>query len=198
MGKSCNNGKNNPRFKDLTGKIFGQLKVLNYIQLQVNNNKVWKWECKCTCGTITYARTRDFFKEKPVQSCLSCGYKRMAKTNTLPNNESLKKRIFRNYKRGAKNRNYEFKLLYEEFIKLIVGNCFYCGNAPQVLIGELSYTKESFKRNGIDRVDNTKGYTLDNSVSCCKQCNKAKMEMSYKEFTDFIKRIYKHLKLKEI
>lgn len=28
--------------------------------------------------------------------------------------------------------------------------------------------------NGIDRLDNTKGYTPENSVACCKHCNSLK------------------------
>ena len=38
------------------------------------------------------------------------------------------------------------------------------------------------KCNGVDRVDNTKGYSVDNSVPCCKFCNTAKHTMSEGDF----------------
>ena len=48
-----------------------------------------------------------------------------------------------------------------------------------------------FIYNGIDRKNNGKGYTEDNIVSCCKQCNFAKRNMSYKEFKFWINKLVK-------
>jgi hypothetical protein len=36
--------------------------------------------------------------------------------------------------------------------------------------------------NGIDRVDNTKGYSVDNCVPCCRRCNVAKADMTPDQF----------------
>lgn len=44
---------------------------------------------------------------------------------------------------------------------------------------------------GLDRVNNSKGYTLDNVVSCCFECNRSKNSISL----DWIASAY--LKLKE-
>ena len=49
-----------------------------------------------------------------------------------------------------------------------------------------------YKYNGIDRVDNKIGYELDNCVSCCIKCNKAKSYFGQDEFLNHIKKIYKH------
>lgn len=48
------------------------------------------------------------------------------------------------------------------------------------------------KINGIDRIDSEVGYTKENTVPCCKYCNTAKNTMSYNEFIEWIKRVYKH------
>lgn len=49
--------------------------------------------------------------------------------------------------------------------------------------------------NGIDRVDNTKGYEETNVVPCCTVCNRAKMAHTQEEFFDRVRRIYeKHLR----
>lgn len=69
-------------------------------------------------------------------------------------------------------------------------DCFYCGNHPNYFT---RYKKNgSYKYNGIDRVDNTKGYIIDNVVPCCWECNTMKMSLSIDEFVDRITRVYKN------
>ena len=46
--------------------------------------------------------------------------------------------------------------------------------------------------NGIDRVDSTMGYAIDNCVPCCKTCNIAKHTMTTIEFAGWINRAYQH------
>ena len=46
--------------------------------------------------------------------------------------------------------------------------CFYCNTDIQTI--------------GLDRVDNFKGYTIDNIVSCCTDCNTMKMSKNKNEF----------------
>lgn len=190
-----NRGENHPRFKDLRGKRFGSILVQDYVLCRMPSGKnKWKWECLCDCGTTMYPETKSLLKNPPVTSCVKCGYKRMAKTSTLKDNQSLKNRLFRHQKRGATIRNYSWELSFDQFIKLILQNCTYCGREPQVNKGEEQYFVDGvFKRNGIDRVDNSKGYTLSNSVPCCSTCNKMKLTLSKEEFFGAIKACYAHL-----
>jgi 5-methylcytosine-specific restriction endonuclease McrA len=44
----------------------------------------------------------------------------------------------------------------------------------------------------IDRIDNNKGYEIENVTSCCKRCNNAKGQSSVDEFLDWIKQISKN------
>ena len=48
-------------------------------------------------------------------------------------------------------------------------------------------------RNGIDRIDSSKGYSVDNCVPCCAKCNYAKHDLSIDDFKNHIEKIYKHL-----
>jgi hypothetical protein len=73
-----------------------------------------------------------------------------------------KARYYKAYINGAIKRNYEFTLNFEEFCELVVQPCYYC-----------HYFKDS-ETNGIDRVDNSKGYTKENTVPCCENCNMIK------------------------
>jgi 5-methylcytosine-specific restriction endonuclease McrA len=46
--------------------------------------------------------------------------------------------------------------------------------------------------NGIDRIDNERGYLPDNAVPCCKRCNQAKADMAIDEFKGWLSDIMKH------
>ena len=52
--------------------------------------------------------------------------------------------------------------------------------------------------NGIDRVDNNRGYEIENVVPCCTSCNSAKMDLSKEDFLCRIKRCYDNLFLKKL
>jgi hypothetical protein len=190
-----NQGKNHPKFVDLTGRQFGELKILDYVLVQEGKQTVWKWKCVCSCGEYTNTRTKDFLKQKPVQSCARCGRKRMGKTNTLTDNLSLKNRLFRRYKRGASNRGYSFKLDFGQVMEITSQNCHYCNQEPQEFESDSSQNKTSvpFLRNGIDRKDNTLGYEEDNVLPCCRICNRMKMDLPYSQFIEFISKCYHHL-----
>lgn len=74
-----------------------------------------------------------------------------------------------NYKRRAKCSGLDFHLSDEQAIRLLKGNCHYCGR-PEA--------------NGIDRVDNNGIYDWFNVVSCCSTCNYLKFKFSLQDFID--------------
>ena len=89
---------------------------------------------------------------------------------------------YKEYKTGAKSRGYEFKLTLEDFEKMWNQNCYYC----DTLIDGI----------GVDRVDNTKGYLVDNTVPCCSVCNKMKLTLRNKDFINQCFKISNNLSLK--
>jgi len=82
---------------------------------------------------------------------------------------------YREYKDGAKKRNITFNLTKNDFETFWQKPCHYC-DAPINTIG-------------IDRKDNSIGYTLDNCLSCCTTCNRGKRESTYEEFIEYCKRM---------
>lgn len=86
------------------------------------------------------------------------------------------------YKRGAKVRNLNFELSDDEARSLMNENCFYCGYKP------------ADELNGIDRMDNKRGYEPQNCVPCCGSCNIGKHAKSPAEFIDWCKRVADHNK----
>jgi len=86
------------------------------------------------------------------------------------------KYLYQECKRHAKQRNLIFELVYKDFKSLILSPCIYCGDLENY--------------NGIDRQDNLKGYTIKNSVSCCKYCNWIKRDYSKERFLEHTEKIY--------
>jgi 5-methylcytosine-specific restriction endonuclease McrA len=123
------------------------------------------------------------------KSSFSCGCLNPAggkKTHATPQvvNELIGWYIY-----GASQRDLVFALTHEQCFALFVRKCTYCGILPYTV---KKHKLGAFLYNGIDRVDNQKGYTLENSVPCCKTCNLAKHKLSLSEFKAWIQRIAYH------
>jgi len=84
---------------------------------------------------------------------------------------------YKHYERGALKRDLLFELTIEQFTSIIAKECFYCNH----------HVKD--EANGIDRVDNTKGYVVDNCVPCCEMCNRIKLHFELDFFLEHIKQI---------
>jgi hypothetical protein len=174
--------------ENLIGKKFGKLLVLKRFfkrKLIKNKPKVIYWKCRCDCGKIrVVGRGQLTRKDTPTTNCGCSIY--------LPPGEAAKHCVYAFYKIGAKRRNYSFKLSLEDFHKITQKNCFYCGSKPKQE-KQTSIRGGKYLYNGIDRINNKKGYTKSNSVPCCSVCNKAKSTLSLNEFKKHIKHIYNNL-----
>jgi hypothetical protein len=96
------------------------------------------------------------------------------------------------YKRSAKRRKYQYDLTRDQFDGLISGCCFYCGEKETSIKKGQGKTSGDFLYTGIDRIDNSKGYTYENCVSCCLRCNIMKHTSSKDDFLLRVKKIYKN------
>lgn len=92
------------------------------------------------------------------------------------------------YRGMARRRGCVFELSRDQFAALVRGACWYCGGSPLPTWRKAS-RPGCPPLNGIDRIDNSKGYTLENSVPCCGPCNRAKHTMNHEEFISMAKRI---------
>jgi hypothetical protein len=191
--KSCgclSKEKRKKRLVDLTGERFGRLVVIERVP---NNNKRVMWKCKCDCGNITIVDGAHL-KDGHTKSC-GCLNRDII---SRPFGEAAFNQIIYTYKKMAEKTGREFSLSEDEFRELILADCFYCGKKPSLqyhhgkrrVNGSLIY-------NGIDRIDNSKGYVQGNVRTCCRQCNIAKHHYTEEEFKMLITAIYKHLNLGE-
>lgn len=92
-------------------------------------------------------------------------------------NSALKKRFY-NLKSCAKTRGILVALTFEEYESIVSSSCHWCD-------GELPKTG-----GGIDRLDNSIGYSFDNCVPCCTQCNIAKGCLSSEDFLVWLTKVY--------
>lgn len=60
--------------------------------------------------------------------------------------------------------------------------CYYCGDVKNY--------------NGIDRVDSSKGYILNNCVPCCEICNKMKLNYTVDSWILHMKKVIEHMEVK--
>lgn len=113
---------------------------------------------------------------------------RMLKTNyKMPNlgrHESALRSIRRSYKAAAKRRGIFWDLSDEQVWNLIVSKCYYCNSEPSN-----SEEHTGMKYSGIDRIDSNLGYELTNCVPSCWICNRAKKDLSMKEFDLWVGRL---------
>lgn len=170
------------KFVDLTGHKFGKLTVLERSTPFENYNRVF-WVCKCDCGNILNVSSNSL-KTGNTKSC-GCSRKK------LLDGESSLNKVFRGYKSNAKNRNINFEIKKEFFKKITKKNCYYCNSEPSNYRLE-EHDISGYVYNGIDRLDNNIGYTEENCVPCCSDCNTMKMDLSRQDFLSWVERVYNH------
>ena len=186
------------------GDVFGRLTVVEKTDRRKRGAVIWK--CKCSCGNLTETKT-DYLQQGWTKSCGCLNQEQWYKNvprllATNPKKIKSKKvykfnGLFSSYKSNAYRRGLEFNLTHEDVYKVVKDPCFYCNYSPKFIetqeIDPNNYSQYSCAFNGMDRVDSTKGYTVDNIVSCCTKCNIAKHTMTQEDYFNWIERSYKNL-----
>ena len=162
---------------DATGHKYNMLTCIESTRDE-RGRKVWK--CLCDCGNICY-RQLSYIRANEAKSCGCSRYKYPKYCTGLTT-------VIAQYRVSCRRRNLYFGLNVDEFYELTQQNCFYCGVEPL----QQQHRDKEFIYNGIDRVDSSKGYTIDNCVACCGRCNTAKNDMTLEEFKDWIGKVYRN------
>lgn len=164
---------------DLTGLRFGKLVA---ISKDAPRKKVTYWKLQCDCGNETIVSYGNIVKGHTT----SCGCYWNEK---WPSMTAAINRITQTYKIRAKKKNLEYNLTDDEVKNLFAQKCFYCDREPSNQRKLRNRTGFVYKYSGLDKIDPSKGYTIDNVVPCCIQCNQAKMDQSQEEFFDLCKKV---------
>jgi hypothetical protein len=181
--KECNLKSYKTDFVGYENELY---KVLEFTK-QVGKRLFYKVSCK-KCGNECEMR-KDSIMNSQRSSCINCkGNGRIASLEAPINV------YFSNYKRNANIGGLEWNLSNEDFNNIITKPCIYCGSLPKELqsLEKYHFVTERVKVNGVDRVNNELGYTLNNCVPCCTMCNKMKLIYSETEFLEHISQIFKY------
>jgi hypothetical protein len=164
------------KYINIEGEKFGKLLVTKEFK---RIGKYLFWKCVCECGEISFVTSSDL-KRGRINYCTKC--------NQQKSEKSILQVLYKNYKLNALKRNIPFNLTIDDFNKIITKNCDYCNVPPQQVLHKKGM-KYDLTYNGIDRVDNNRGYSIDNCVPACKFCNLAKRNFKREEFIEWIGRI---------
>jgi hypothetical protein len=160
------------------GKTFHNIKIIAFLGRDKRGNNYW-WAL-CKCGTL-FSLAGRHCKNEGQQSC-GCVKKEFARNLWLgkrkeetpqykPQGINQVKGVFGSYLKSASRRGLAFELTLEQFSTLTKEPCYYCG---EIDVNSKTGKYGKYRYNGVDRKNNLLGYTIENSVPCCKNCNIAK------------------------
>lgn len=154
------------------------------------------WRCKCDCGKEKMVM-RWNLQTKATRSC-GCLLEEAKHWKKPWKNHSytpgLKIKVLNQYTQNCRVTGRKWEISDDVFYKLIASPCDYCGTSNSNTARRRGHY---FSYNGLDRVDDSKGYTEDNVVPCCRTCNFAKRGLSRDVFVAHLKKAGLHMLQKE-
>lgn len=184
-----------PNRLELSNQRFGRLIVLEDLGIERVGSTTYRyWGCVCDCGNKVAVRGTPLVKGI-TKSC-GCLHREVSGQQATRRNRKEFGRdawfqVYNSYRSSANRRGYEWNLSEEDFLKVVVSPCLYCGVA---LENTRTGRKDGavFRYTGLDRIDNTLGYITTNLAPCCTKCNLAKRDMTTSEFCSLIVDIHVH------
>lgn len=156
------------KYRVIVGQKFEFLTVIN--DEYRNEDGFWVAECKCICGKIKTIAVKNLYTN--LKTC-GCRY-------STPRTEEEQWKIgFDVWKYRIKRDNRKSALFLNEWVNLSKSNCYICGCKP---MQPLYQNGGSEKKNGLDRIDSSKEYTIENCRPCCKFHNIMKKNYSFEKF----------------
>lgn len=139
------------------------------------SNAIYEFVCpNCNCGF--FIKKDNIYKRK-TNMCIKCSSLiGLNKINIKPKYQGLLTKI----KNSARKKNIDFDLNLDDLLKFVkIDKCTYCENT-------IYWNSKNSNRYNLDRMDNSKGYTKDNLVVCCWNCNNTKSNrFTHSEFIKF-------------
>ena len=163
--------------------------------------RLWgKFNCECGNNERWYVFTRVKRGVTKSCGCLRLKHNPRAWTKGRFPKEVSFKALYKRYRTNARSRGIVF-LPYEEWRKVVVLDCYYCGASPSSynVFNEPS-RRRSWKGsaeempqyeifvNGVDRYEPLPTY-IANSVPCCATCNVMKGQLTPDAFREHLQKI---------
>ncbi len=170
--------------KHKPGDRIGLLTLISRVGTNKDGRPLFRFKCDCGGEKIT------IWKKTRSCGCLQMNVRMSnGRARRLDFGVAAFNNLYAAYRYGAVKRGLSFVISRVEFYKLTQKNCVYCGKPPSQVRKKMGGCNGDFVYNGIDRIDNARGYEVDNVASCCKMCQNAKRDYSVLEFLEWVKRI---------
>jgi hypothetical protein len=176
--------KRGPQRKDMTGQVWGEWTVLSFARLGKHNEAMWN--CRCSCGRMYEVRGFDLRRGGSAQ-CRVCQRKAAAHRSreiAIASAIGPYRQQFNQVVRDIQRRGMFCDVTYEQFLFLTEQKrCHYCFSDKIRWYKERPAGCLDRLVSNLDRMDNAKGYSLDNVVVCCAACNRGKGgQFTYKQW----------------
>jgi len=167
------------------GEQFGSWTVLKEDWYDSEKNASFV-EVQCKCGVKKVVRKFTIQKgiSKKCRQCMG--------NESFTGYEKLGGYHLNQIQRSARNRNLEYKVKPKELWDLLVQQDFKCVLSGELI--ELSRTidnKTKVQTASLDRIDNSKGYTIDNVRWVHKVINQMRSNRTDKEFISWCRKVTK-------
>lgn len=179
-GKStcCNKCKNKDKILTVVeNQQLGDWKVLSS---ELRGAKIF---VECKCGTQTWITKYSLLTGK-TRSCYSCGNERK-----FQGVNNLSKTYFSKLKNGAEKRGLNFNLTLEELWELFLIQEKKCKLTNLTI--NLSWSSKQIQTASLDRIDSSKGYTIENVQWVHKDINKMKNNFKQDYFVEICRLVTK-------
>ena len=165
------------------------------------------WLCVCDCGNPTLVEQHNFLNRVRSCGCLRrevcalMGSEHRDETRFPTDVLRVARNMFRQYRSDAKSKSRKFCISWESFLVIVQLPCYLCGCTGTLRSAsdrtrfkgeQRTYPAVSALLNGVDRLDPSGHYTLDNVRPCCTTCNRIKLDLSLDAFNAHVDRVISH------
>jgi hypothetical protein len=178
--------------EDIIGKKFNRLTVLKKDEERFKNGDC-KYVCQCDCGKIVKLRRYSFISDSTKScGCFSLEVKRLRNWSGY---KKLSKTVFNTILRNSGIRELEFNVTIEQLGDLFEKQGGKCAVTGEEI--EFGLNTKDRRTASLDRIDNNKGYTINNIRWVHVRVNQMKNNMSDEELVYWCDKIIKGLTMPE-
>lgn len=201
-------------FKDKIGFRNERLLVVErFVPTDDTQNENVSWKCLCDCGETIVLDTAQLVNSKRGRKSCGCAtYEFIAngvrRRGRKPRQTALNIQYWGhkyNCRRASRDH-----LPRSDWERIVLQPCHYCGETDirkyhpsrdkkmggtYIKLTPEERDEYTLSINGVDRIDSSKGYEIDNCVPCCGECNTMKMDYSQDDMFHKVKLIYERHRL---
>ena len=171
---------------DRIGFRSGNLVVVAF-EKRGDNGQGAYWRCRCDCGNEKVVQSSHLVS-KHTKSCGCLPGNPLPVTNFESDRANDERAawnvVLSGYKNNGTKSGKGWELTDAQAVEMMSKDCMYCGASPD--------QGKTPARNGIDRVDNDRGYSMLNCVPCCWSCNSNKKDTDADDFVTWARRVTEH------